>query len=103
MVFELVKSGKISEQEARNHPSRGVLLQALGVNPKAEVDCQEFAYNGEPLLLCTDGLTDMLEDREIEDLLRSESDPQLVCEKIVESANAAGGKDNITVVIVRGE
>jgi protein phosphatase len=102
VVFELYKSGQISTMEAREHPGRGALLRGLGVYPTVEVDYREEHYNGEQLLLCTDGLTDMLSDEQIERVLRSTNEPHKACEKLVQLANAAGGRDNITVVVARG-
>ena len=102
LIFKLMEEGKISEEEARVHPKRGVILRALGVEKFVDVDVRKQPYNGETLLLCTDGLTDMLRDDEIEEILLSTSNPKQACELLVERANEAGGKDNITVMVVKG-
>lgn len=102
LVFQWLKAGRISEEEARHHPQRAGLLRALGMEPKVEIDLREEAYGGEWLLLCTDGLTDMLRDGEIENVLNAGGDPQQLCELLVARANEAGGRDNITVMLVRG-
>jgi protein phosphatase len=68
-----------------------------------EVETEEFEYRGEALLLCTDGLTDMLKSDEIEAILQDNPDPQIACDLLVDNANDKGGRDNITVVVVRGK
>jgi PPM family protein phosphatase len=101
VVFQLVKEGKITEEAARFHPGRGALLRSLGVHEKVEVDTTESAFAFESLLLCTDGLTEMLTDAQIEQILRDKPDPQQACDTLVNQANNAGGRDNITVVLVK--
>ncbi len=101
LVFQWLKAGRISAEEARCHPQRAGLLQALGMDVEVEVDLQQVPYNGETLLLCSDGLTDMLRDEEIEEILRCQPDPAQACQALVQEANAAGGRDNITVVVAR--
>jgi protein phosphatase len=101
VVFQLVKEGKITEEEARFHPGRGALLRSLGVHQKVEVDISERAFVFEALLLCTDGLTEMLTDDLIEQILRDQPDPQKACETLVDRANEAGGRDNITVIVIK--
>ena len=100
-MYQLVKEGKITAVEARFHPGRGALLRSLGVHEDVEVDILESEFAFESLLLCTDGLTEMLTDEQIEHILREESDPQQACEKLVRRANDAGGRDNVTVIIVK--
>lgn len=102
VLFEMIKEGLLSEQEAFSHPYRGVLNRSLGLEPHVQVDCRELPYGGEPLLLCTDGLTDMLRDQEIEEILRANPDPQKACDALVQAANEMGGRDNITAVLVKG-
>jgi protein phosphatase len=101
LVVRMVKEGEVTEEEARDYPYRHVIDRALGVKSEVEIDVDSFPYKGEPLLLCTDGLTDMLEDVEIEEMLKNSSNPQETCEKMIEKANEKGGRDNITVVLVR--
>lgn len=101
LIFKLLEEGKISEDEARVHPKSGVILRALGVEKFVDVDVQKQPYNGETILLCTDGLTDMLRDDEMEEILLSTSNPQQACDILVEKANEVGGKDNITVMVVK--
>ena len=101
VVFQLVKEGKITEAEARFHPGRGALLRSLGVHQDVEVDIMESTLAFESLLLCTDGLTEMLTDEQIERILRDTPDPQKACETLVRHANDAGGRDNVTVIVVK--
>lgn len=101
MVADLVRQGSITEEDARFHPQRSVITRALGSDPEMVADV--FEVNGSPgdrLLLATDGLTGMLPDDYIADLLLQERDPASAAAKLVEAANRAGGYDNITVVIV---
>jgi serine/threonine protein phosphatase PrpC len=102
----LVKQGKITLEEAQDHPHRHVLYRCLGLKPGIEVDIYRAVtlQPGDGLLLCTDGLWDMVYPAErIEALLASSGDLQTVCRRLVNTANEAGGEDNITVVMVRVE
>lgn len=101
MVADLVRQGAISEEEARFHPQRSVITRALGSDANMVADVYEFtASPGDRLLLCTDGLTGMLEDAYISEILLSEADPAAAVAKLIEAANRAGGYDNITAVVV---
>jgi protein phosphatase len=97
----LADSGLISQQEVARHRLRHVLTSALGGSQKdVRVEIQRFKLiDGDRLLLCTDGLTDMVEDSEIADALASESRSDAACRLLVERALAHGGKDNVTVVL----
>jgi serine/threonine protein phosphatase PrpC len=102
----LVKQGKITPEEAQDHPHRHVLYRCLGLKPGIEVDIYPAVIlrSGDGLLLCTDGLWDMIYPAErIEALLASSGDLPTVCRRLVNAANEAGGEDNITVVMVRVE
>jgi serine/threonine protein phosphatase PrpC len=101
VVQRLVDEGRITQQEAEIHPQRSILTNALGVDREIQVD--EAAYEltpGDRLLLCSDGLSGMVPEDEIRRILREREDPQAACDALVEAANAAGGQDNITVVIL---
>lgn len=100
-VAQLVRQGQLNPEEARGHHQRHVLSRVLGGSETVEVDLAVIPYQGEPLLLCTDGLTDMLEDQEIRDILSPLPEPQKACEILVDEANEHGGRDNVTVVVVR--
>lgn len=102
-VMELVKRGIISFEEARNHDDKNVILRAVGTQPKVEVEMSKvFAVKPEDqFLLCSDGLCDMLEDEEIRRIWVGATDVTAACEQLIEKAKKRGGKDNITVGIVR--
>jgi len=101
VVDRLAREGKIPADEVDRHPQRSVLERALGVGPEVDVDVQLLDVRpGDRLLLCTDGLTSMLDDDEIREILLTESDPQTAAQALIDAALAAGGKDNVTAVIV---
>jgi PPM family protein phosphatase len=101
LVGELVRSGRISPEEAESHPQRAVITRALGTEPDVDVDT--FTVEAEPddvYLLCSDGLTDMVSADEILALLeRGDGDLEGAARGLVDAANAGGGDDNITVVL----
>ena len=101
MVADLVRQGTITEEDARFHPQRSVITRALGSDPEMAADMYELdAEPGDRLLLATDGLTGMLPDDYVADLLLDGRDPADSAARLVEAANRAGGYDNITVVVV---
>ena len=101
VVDRLAREGKIPPEEVDRHPQRSVLERALGVGPEVDVDVQLLDVRpGDRLLLCTDGLTSMLDDDEIREILLTESDPETAAQALIDAALAAGGKDNVTAVIV---
>ena len=101
LVGELVRSGRLSPEEAESHPQRSVITRALGTEPDVDVDT--FTIQAEPddlYLLCSDGLTDMVSPRELQSLLVAHaSDLDATARALVDAANAGGGEDNITVVL----
>ena len=100
-VQELVATGHITEDEARDHPRRNIITRALGIEPEVRVDWWTLPLiRGDRFLLCSDGLVDEVDDLDIASTLTIESDPQVAAERLVEKANDAGGHDNITVVVV---
>ncbi|MGD2205379.1 MAG: protein phosphatase 2C domain-containing protein [Anaerolineae bacterium] len=102
----LLKQGKITPQEAHEHPHRSVLYRCLGLKGGVEVDIYPALalQSGDGLLLCSDGLWDMVYPVErIEALLNSSADLPTACRRLIDAANEAGGEDNITVVLVRME
>ncbi len=97
-VEELVARGSITQEEARNHPRKNLLTRAVGVEAKLRVDTGSFeAEPGDRFLLCTDGLTNMVTDEEILELLGTEENP---VEHLMQKALDAGGSDNITILVV---
>jgi protein phosphatase len=100
-VEELVRDGRLTPDEAAIHPQRSIITRALGVDASVEVDVYPVELApGDVLLFCSDGLTGMLQPDVIAAELRREDDPTRVATKLVDAANAAGGEDNITVVVV---
>jgi protein phosphatase len=101
LVQELVDEGQLSEAEASVHPQRNVLTRALGVDPDVAVDVlQVLPFKGDRYLLCSDGLSGELADRQLASVLRRFADPQEAARELIADAKANGGADNITVVIV---
>jgi len=100
------KQGRITAEEAHEHPHRHVLYRCLGLKPGIEIDIypSEALHPGDALLLCSDGLWDMVYPRErLATFLTSEAGPLTICRRLVDAANEAGGEDNITAVLVRVE
>jgi protein phosphatase len=101
LVEELVREGRLTPEQAEAHPQRAVVTRALGVDEDVEVDTYEISVDpGDRLLICSDGLTTMVRERDIERLARSERDPQRAADVLVGAANDAGGEDNITVIVI---
>jgi PPM family protein phosphatase len=101
LVGELVRSGRLSTEEAEQHPHRSVITRAVGTEPIVEVETLTVtAAPGDLYLICSDGLTDIVRDEQIAELLATaENDPDKAAEALVDAANQAGGIDNITVVL----
>ena len=101
MVADLVRQGALTEEDARFHPQRSVITRALGSDRNMLADLYDVeAVVGDRLLLTTDGLTGMIPDDYIGELLAAERDPDAAAAKLVEAANRAGGYDNITVIVI---
>lgn len=101
LVANMVEAGQLTPDEARIHPNRSVITRALGNDPTTTPDLYEInVEEGDRLLLCTDGLSSMLEDDEIQAVMNRISDPQQCASMLVSGALVAGGLDNVTVVIV---
>lgn len=101
-IEELVKNGSITRDEAVNHPKKNVITRAVGYEAALQVDTYEIDIReNDEVLLCTDGLTNMLSEEEILEILTKEKDPQAACDTLIENANNKGGEDNITVIIGR--
>jgi protein phosphatase len=100
LVNELLKSGKLSREEADVHPQRSVITRAVGTDPDVDVDAFTVgAAEGDVFMLCSDGLTDMVSDEDIFDVLeRYREDLDRATKALVSAANRAGGEDNITVI-----
>lgn len=100
-VEELVDSGQITADEARTHPSRSIITRALGSDPDMYADHFSLEVsNGDRVILCSDGLSSMIADSEIEALAVSSATPQQAADNLVAAALTAGGLDNVTIVVV---
>ncbi len=101
-VADLIAAGKLTPEEAESHPYRSVLTRAVGLDPTVEVDSYGLILQfGDRILLCSDGLTSMVSDGPLSEILdRQGSPPAMTADALVTAANDAGGIDNITVVII---
>jgi len=101
LVEELIQAGELTPDEAERDPRRSMITRALGLEPSVVVDIIELDLrDGDRLLLCSDGLTTMVGEDDIASLLAEEPDAATAADRLVDAANAAGGVDNITVVVI---
>ena len=101
LVARMVASNMIKPSEVRSHPQRNQIYRTLGDKPQVEVDIfQKTLIPGDQLLLCSDGLWEMVLDEETEKIMHKARTPQSACDRLIEVANAAGGEDNISVIVV---
>ena len=101
VVSELIEKGRIEPEEAANHDARGQITRYVGMEEKARSHVRSLTLKkADRLLLCTDGLTDMLDDAKIAAILKAETDPQAACQSLVSVANKAGGHDNVTTLVI---
>lgn len=104
LVAELVRKGELSPQEARNHPDKNIITRALGIQEEAEIDLFPFHVDpGNRYLLCSDGLSNMVEDTELCRLIQGDENLYDVGCRLILEANRNGGMDNIAVVLVEIE
>jgi serine/threonine protein phosphatase PrpC len=102
IVAGMAAAGTIQPEEIYTHPQRSVIYRCIGDQPTVEVDLGSIQLGpGERLLVCCDGLWEMLHNEGIEDTLLAEADPQTACDVMVHQANLAGGTDNISVIVVQ--
>ena len=102
-VQELVARGEITPEQAKHHPNKNYITRAMGAEEAVKVDIGIRPYNGEKVILCSDGLTNMLDDDEILEIINKYDDLQSAAQTLVDRANEAGGNDNITVVVLERE
>lgn len=101
LVARMVEEGKLTPQQAEYHPQRSIVTRALGAGPDVDVDTLEIELvGGDRLLLCSDGLTAVLSDEELYDFVARSRDLETTCRSLVDEANARGGPDNITVLLI---
>lgn len=99
-VQEMVRLGGINAEEAKHHPDKNIITRAIGAKEKVEIDFFEYRLKkGDIILMCTDGLSNMLEDEEIFHIVKSSRDIVEAVELLVEKANENGGRDNIGVIV----
>jgi serine/threonine protein phosphatase PrpC len=104
LVEEMRRKGQLTDAQAEDHPQRSIITRALGPEPEVEVDLQTVpAQSGDVFLICSDGLTTMLDDEKIAHILSRATSLQSAVRALVDEANRAGGRDNITVVLFRLE
>lgn len=101
LVSLLQSTGEITAEEARTHPARNRITRHVGMERTLYPDVQSLELSeGDRLLLCTDGLNGMIDDEHIAEILARCKDPEEACQALVDAANAAGGKDNVTALVV---
>lgn len=102
LVAELVKNGSITEMEAKTHPQRNIITRALGTDEKIKIDvCSVPFHQDDIIILCTDGLTNLVEPSEIMEYMLYSESIQKGCEQLVALANERGGFDNITILAIK--
>jgi protein phosphatase len=103
-VHEQVRAGYLSEDQARRHPLKNVVTRALGSEREVLVDLQEVEVEpGDLFLICSDGLTTMLHDQDIKSILDAGEPIEDTCRMLVSEANARGGLDNVTVILIAAD
>lgn len=100
LVEEMVRLGGIKAEEAKNHPDKNIITRAIGVKNDVEADIYEYRLKkGDMILMCTDGLSNMVEDEDMFDIVKGARDIVEAVEMLIEKANSNGGRDNIGVVM----
>ncbi|MGA2469598.1 MAG: Stp1/IreP family PP2C-type Ser/Thr phosphatase [Solirubrobacteraceae bacterium] len=104
LVEELIRQGRLTEEEAEEHPQRSIITRALGPEPTVDIDLVTLdGVDGDIYLLCSDGLTSMIPESQVEQILAASTTLAAAGRALISAANAAGGRDNITVVLFRLE
>ncbi|MCD7033828.1 Stp1/IreP family PP2C-type Ser/Thr phosphatase [Metabacillus sp. GX 13764] len=102
LVHELVRSGQISKEDAEHHPRKNILLRALGTEMEVQMDVKSICVEpSDRILLCSDGLSDKLNDPQLLAILKDRKSVNEIAEKLIEAANQNGGEDNISVAIIQ--
>lgn len=104
LVEEMIRLGGLSREDARRHPDKNIITRAIGAKDEVEAEFfTEELEQGDMILMCSDGLSNMLEDKEIEKIIQDEEFPEIKqkAEALINAANNNGGKDNIAVVLVK--
>lgn len=104
LVYELYKNGQITLEEAQQHPQRNIVTRAVGTDERVQADLLRFEWSeGDLFLICSDGLTNMVEDRELETILQAEGTVTAKVDALIDKAILSGGHDNVTVVVVQNQ
>ena len=103
LVNLLVSTGELTQEEAKYHPRKNVLMRALGANNPIDVDIFDVEPLIDGILLCSDGLTNMLTEEQIEKVLEEEEKAEDAVKKLINKANARGGNDNISIAYLKKE
>ena len=104
LVEEMVRMGGIDRVSARNHPDKNIITRAIGATGNVNIDFFEVSLKeGDVILMCSDGLSNMLEDKDILEIVTTNDDLQTTANALVSAANENGGSDNISVVLIRYE
>lgn len=104
LVQELIDSGSISKEEARNHPNKNVITRAIGTSTNVEVDIFKLDYNyNDIFMLCTDGLSNEIDVKQKMNSILDKENFQSICDNLVETSKRNGGRDNVTVMLFGGE
>jgi serine/threonine protein phosphatase PrpC len=102
VVSRMQELGKLTEEQAANHPQRNVLYRALGQIEYTEPDLYSYSlYGSSNLIICSDGLWGVISEKQISTTIMESQTPQIACAKLVEAANNAGGPDNISAIVIR--
>ena len=100
LVEEMVRLGGIKAEEARNHPDKNIITSAIGVKEEVETDIYEYRLKkGDMILMCTDGLSNMVEDEDMFNIVKGSRDVVEAVQMLIEKANSNGGRDNIGVIV----
>ncbi len=104
LVWELAEDGRITMEETKTHPMKNIITKALGTDELLEPDILEFDLkDNDIIVLCSDGLTNMLENDSIKNIVLSSGGPEQAAQKLIDEANLRGGEDNITVGIIKAD
>ena len=104
LVQEMIRIGELTKEDARLHPDKNIITRAVGAGKDIKADFFEFRLTKDSILLmCSDGLSNMVEDEQIEQMLKSGQTPEKIGKKLVDTANKNGGKDNIAVIVIKSD
>ena len=102
MVEEMVRLGILTHEEAKHHPEKHKITRAFGIEPDVKADIFEArVFEGDTIIMCSDGLSNMVSDEEIFNIVEEEKEVEMIAKRAVKMANEAGGTDNITITVVR--